>query len=53
MNAGIIIATWPMIIAGYIGGVSQMSSVWGDKGIAVIQVQKRSSFRMESKFWLL
>jgi hypothetical protein len=38
MNAGIIIATWPMMIAGYIGGVSQMSSVWGGKGIAVIQV---------------
>jgi hypothetical protein len=38
MNAGIIIATWPMMIAGYIGGVSQMSSVWGGKGIAVHQV---------------
>jgi len=40
MNAGIIIATWPMMIAGYIGGVSQMSSVWGGKGIAVIQVHQ-------------
>ena len=38
MNAGIIIATWPMMIAGYIGGVSQMSSIWGGKGIAVHQV---------------
>jgi hypothetical protein len=38
MNAGIISATWPMMIAGYIGGVSQMSSVWGGKGITAIQV---------------
>ena len=29
-----------MMIAGYIGGVSQMSSVWGGKGIAVIQVHQ-------------
>jgi hypothetical protein len=40
MNAGIVIATWPMMIAGYIGGVSQMSSVWGGKGIAVMQVHE-------------
>jgi hypothetical protein len=40
MNAGIIIATWPMMIAGYIGGVSQMSSVWGGKGIGVHQVHE-------------
>jgi hypothetical protein len=40
INAGIIIATWPMMIAGYIGGVSQMSSVWGGKGIAVMQVHE-------------
>src|SRR5215472_5341796 len=26
MNAGILIATWPMMIAGYIGGVSEISS---------------------------
>ena len=40
INAGIIIATWPMMIAGYIGGVSQMSSLWGGKGIAVQQVHE-------------
>jgi hypothetical protein len=40
MNAGIVIATWPMMIAGYIGGVSQMSFVWGGKGIAVMQVHE-------------
>src|SRR5215469_2352203 len=38
MNAGIISATWPMMIAGYIGRVSQMSSVLGGKGITAIQV---------------
>jgi hypothetical protein len=38
MNAGIVIATWPMMIAGYIGGVSEMSSEFGGKGIAVQQV---------------
>jgi hypothetical protein len=38
MNAGIVIATWPMMIAGYIGGVSEMSSEFGGKGIAVHQV---------------
>lgn len=40
MNAGIVIATWPMMIAGYIGGVSQMSSQFGGKGIAVQQVHE-------------
>ncbi|MFY9869595.1 MAG: hypothetical protein WAK17_07745 [Candidatus Nitrosopolaris sp.] len=38
MNAGIVIATWPMMIAGYIGGVSEISSEFGGKGIAVQQV---------------
>jgi hypothetical protein len=38
MNAGIVIATWPMMIAGYIGGISEMSSEFGGKGIAVQQV---------------
>ena len=38
VNAGIVIATWPMMIAGYIGGVSEMSSDFGGKGFAVHQV---------------
>jgi len=38
MNAGILIATWPMMIAGYIGGVSEISSQFGGKGFDVHQV---------------
>ncbi|MGC2571512.1 MAG: hypothetical protein WA364_08365 [Candidatus Nitrosopolaris sp.] len=38
MNAGIIIATWPMMIAGYIAGVSEISSEFGGKGIPVHQI---------------
>src|SRR5215469_13273383 len=40
MNAGIVIATWPMMIAGYMGGISEMSSEFGGKGIAVHQVHQ-------------
>jgi hypothetical protein len=40
MNAGIAIATWPMMIAGYMGGVSQMSSQFGGKEIAVPQIHQ-------------
>jgi hypothetical protein len=40
MNAGIVIATWPMMIAGYIGGVSEMSSEFGGKGFAIHQVHQ-------------
>ena len=38
MNASIVIATWPMMIAGYTGGVSEMSSDFGGKAIAVHQI---------------
>ena len=40
LNAGIVIATWPMMIAGYMGGVSQMSSQFGGKEIAVPQIHQ-------------
>jgi hypothetical protein len=40
MNIGLVITTWLMMVAGYIGGVSQMSADFGGKGMAAIQVHE-------------
>jgi hypothetical protein len=40
MNVGLVITTWLMMIAGYIGGVSQMSADFGGKGIAAMQIHE-------------
>jgi hypothetical protein len=40
MNVGLVITTWLMMIAGYIGGVSQMSADFGGNGIAAMQIHE-------------
>jgi hypothetical protein len=52
MNAGIVIATWPMMIAGYMGGVSQMSSEFGGKEIAVPQIHQTIFIPLEVTIWV-
>jgi hypothetical protein len=52
MNAGIVIATWPMMIAGYMGGVSQMSSEFGGKGIAVPQIHQTIFVPLGVTIWV-
>ncbi len=52
MNAGIVVATWPMMIAGYIGGVSQMSSDFGGKGIAVHQIHQTIFLPLGVTIWV-
>jgi hypothetical protein len=52
MNAGIIIATWPMMIAGYIGGVSEISSEFGGKGFAVHQVHESIMVPLGVTIWV-
>jgi hypothetical protein len=52
MNAGIVIATWPMMIAGYIGGVSEISSEFGGKGIAVQQVHSSIFVPLGVTIWV-
>jgi hypothetical protein len=52
MNAGIVIATWPMMIAGYMGGVSQMSSQFGGKEIAVPQIHQTIFVPLGVTMWV-
>ena len=52
MNAGIVIATWPMMIAGYMGGVSQMSSQFGGKEIAVPQIHQTIFVPLGVTIWV-
>ena len=52
MNAGIVIATWPMMIAGYMGGVSQVSSKFGGKGIAVPQTHQTIFVPLAVTIWV-
>jgi hypothetical protein len=40
MNVGLVITTWLMMIAGYIGGVSQMSADFRGNGIAAMQIHE-------------
>jgi hypothetical protein len=40
MNIGIVIASWMMMIAGYIGGVAQMSIEWGGTGMDAMKVHE-------------
>jgi hypothetical protein len=49
MNAGIVIA---MMIAGYIGGVSEISSEFGGKGIAVQQVHESIFVPLGVTIWV-
>ncbi len=56
MNAGIIIATWTMMIAGYVGGVAQMlrCHLYGEaKDFLLCKYTTRSLFHTRSLFWLL
>jgi len=39
-NTGIVIVTWTMMIAGYLGGLAQLSPELGGKGIDTIQVHE-------------
>jgi hypothetical protein len=52
MNAGIVIATWPMMIAGYIGGVSEMSTDFGGKGIDVHQIHQTIFVPLGITIWV-
>jgi hypothetical protein len=52
MNAGMVIATWPMMIAGYMGGVSQMSSEFGGKEIAVPQIHQTIFIPLGVTIWV-
>ncbi len=52
MNVGIVIATWPMMIAGYIGGVSEMSSDFGGKGIDVHQIHQTIFVPLGVTIWV-
>jgi len=52
MNAGIVIATWPMMIAGYLGGVSEISSEFGGKGFAVHQVHQSIMVPLGVTIWV-
>jgi hypothetical protein len=40
LNIGIVIASWIMMIAGYIGGVAQMSIEWGGSGMNAMKVHE-------------